>query len=150
MRVGRYEGAIELLIAVGFIVTADAKLQLSFGGPNTTILFSCLHNLIDFVDTLDDERCKVFDIHSTVSIFLQVESVFRIFAKKITEDIGGTEPTLNRNSIVYLVAKRVRRVVNQHSSFQVSPEHLQIFEVVAIHAEASISVEPVADKLLFA
>lgn len=56
-------------------------------------------------------------------------------------------PTLDRNAIARLVGVCIRRVVYEHRLTEVTAQHGEVFEVVALHNQAGLSEEAVLDVL---
>ena len=58
------------------------------------------------------------------------------------------EPALNGDAIVNLVPVRVGRIIDEDSPREVSSQHGQVFEVVALHKQAGLAKEAVLDVLV--
>ena len=61
---------------------------------------------------------------------------------KLTRAICGARPPATMES-AYLVAKCLRRVVNDHGFGEVASQNAEVLDVVAVHADAVLAKQPV-------
>jgi hypothetical protein len=55
------------------------------------------------------------------------------------------EPGLDRDAVVYLIAEGMRRVVNEDSLGQISPQNIQVLQVVPLYSQTGFTIEAVVN-----
>lgn len=63
--------------------------------------------------------------------------------------VGIVPPRFNRNPIVDLIPKGVRRIVHQDRLTQIASQNIQIFQIIAFDGQASVPIEPMMNQFAF-
>ena len=97
----------------------------------------CLSGFINQLESLE------LPPHSSSDVLHVMERTQKSFKFQELRVILVIKPRLDGNSVVHLIPKGVRRVVDEHSLGQISAKHIQVLQVISLNGQARLAIKAV-------